>query len=66
MLNLLGMSQRYRKTPAELLSITDEYTAYCLNEACAIIASKIDDKEEPMFETKYKSFSDLYADALRG
>lgn len=64
-LSLIGMAQRYGKTPAEILFIKDEYTAYCLNEACAIIASKIDNKEEPFFEVKYKSFTELYADTLR-
>ena len=58
------MSQRYHKTPAELLGITDQYTAYCLNEACAIIAGKIDNKEEPCFEVHYSSFSELYKRAL--
>lgn len=60
----MGMAQRYGKTPAEVLSIHDEYTAYCLNEACAIIAGKIDQKEEPCFEVHYSSFSELYKNAL--
>lgn len=62
----MGMAQRYGKTPSELLAIRDEYTAYCLNEACAIIASRIDQKEEPIFEVQYGSFTELYANALRG
>lgn len=58
------MSQRYKKTPSEILNITDQYTAYCLDEACAIIAGKIDNEEEPMFEVHYNSFSELYKKAL--
>lgn len=53
------MSQRYRKAPSEILAIDDPYTAYCLDEACAIIANKIDQKEEPAFVTHYKSYSEL-------
>lgn len=59
------MSQRYRKTPAELLGITDSYTAFCLNEACHLIACKLDNKEEPVFETKYASFTELYKSVLK-
>lgn len=58
------MSQRYKKTPAELLGIFDPYTAFCLNEACHIVACKIDDKEEPIFETHYNSFSEMYRQIL--
>lgn len=58
------MSQRYRKTPAEILGVTDSYTAFCLNEACHIIACKLDNKEEPVFETKYTSFTELYKSVL--
>jgi hypothetical protein len=51
----------YKKTPSELLFIQDEYTAFCLNQACAYIRSKIEyDKEEPVFTKKYSSFSQLY------
>nr|DAD89376.1 MAG TPA: hypothetical protein [Podoviridae sp. ctiJY10] len=39
----------------------DEYTAYCFDEACAYIMNKIDSEEEPVFRTKYRSFSDLYS-----
>lgn len=55
------MSRLYQKTPSELLGLSDEYTSYCLNEACAYIISKIDNGEEPAFKKKYKSFTDLYA-----
>ena len=60
----MGMAQRYKKTPSEILRIDDEYTAYCLDEACAVIASRMDKGENPVFVTRYKSFTDLYASAL--
>ena len=55
------MSQRYAKTPAEIIGIeNDEYTSFCFNEACALIMGRLDNKEEIHFRVEYKSFSDLY------
>lgn len=54
------MSQMYQKTPSELLYLDDEYTSYCLNEACAYIRGKMDKQEIPKFKKKYKSFTELY------
>lgn len=59
------MSQRYKKTPSEILGITDSYTAFCLDEACHIVACKIDNEEEPIFEVHYKSFSEMYDEILK-
>lgn len=61
------MSQRYNERPSVLLGIDDEYSAYCFDEACALIMTHLDNKEEPTFAQKnkpghkYTSFSDLYA-----
>ena len=60
-LDLIAQSKFYKKTPSELLFITDEYTSFCLNQACAYIRGKIEQKEEPIFRPKYNSFSELYA-----
>lgn len=47
--------------PSEILNIKDDdYTAYCLNEACAFIILKMQNKEEPQFEKEYHTFSQLY------
>lgn len=46
------------------MSIQDEYTAYCLDEAIAYIIQKIKAGEEPRFEYKAKSFSDYYKHIL--
>jgi len=59
--NILSIAQRYRRLPSELLGITDTYTAYCFDEACAFIAGKLDAGEELTFNRQYSSFSDLYA-----
>ena len=44
-----------------MLGLTDVYTAFCLDEACAYIMMKMRNKEKPTFEVKYSSFKDLYA-----
>lgn len=53
---------RYGKRPSELLDIEDNYTAYCLDEACAYIMNRIDQGDEMYFEKHYTSFTELYAD----
>ena len=53
---------RYGKRPSELLDIEDNYTAYCLDEACAYIMNRIDKGDEMYFEKHYTSFTELYAD----
>lgn len=58
---LLSMSQRYMIRPSQLLNVPDEYTAYCLDEACAYIMSRVDNGEELYFKKKYTSFTDMYS-----
>lgn len=60
-LPLLVMVKRYKKLPSELMSIEDDYTAYCFNEACAFILGKLEAGEEIQFKKQYKSFTQLYA-----
>ena len=60
------MSRLYNRTPSELLGIEDEYTGYCLNEACAYIQNRLDAGESPRFKTKYKSFTEMYDSYKRG
>lgn len=60
-LNLLSICQRYKKLPSEVMHVEDGYTAYCLDEACSYISSRLDGGEELSFKTKYTSFSDMYA-----
>ena len=46
------MSRLYHSQPSKILGIDDEYTAYCLDEACALIISKIDNDEESKLNQK--------------
>ena len=60
-LRILGIAQRYKIRPSELMGDLDEYTAYCFDEACAYIMNRIDSGEEICIRTRYTSFSDLYS-----
>lgn len=44
------MSKQFNKLPSEILSIDDEYAAYCFNEAINIIMMKISEGKMPVFE----------------
>ncbi len=43
------------------MGINDHYDAYCLDEACAYIKMRLDNGENPRFQKKYASLSELYA-----
>lgn len=55
------MSKRYACRPSTLFDITDPYTAYCFDEACAYILSEIEEGNEPDFRLKFSSFKEMYA-----
>lgn len=59
---IIKLSRDYKKTPSEIMNIEDEYTAFCLNEACNEIEEMLRDKDcpPPRFVVKYASFTDLY------
>lgn len=55
--------------PSEIMGIEDAYTAFCFDEACAIIIKRIQDGENPKFlkgkdkdgyTKQYSKPSDLY------
>lgn len=50
----------YNERPSKLFGINDTYTAFCLDEACAYIINKLENKEEPKFIVSYSKPSDLY------
>lgn len=65
-LGLIRMSTLYNRTPSELLNLEDEYTGYCLNEACMYIKARMDNGEEMKVEAHYSSFASLYDSYKRG
>lgn len=58
---MLGLANVNKCRPSTLLDVTDPYTAFCFDEACALITKHMEDGEEPQFKAKYTSFRDLYA-----
>ena len=54
------MAATYNVRPSSLLEIGDPYTAYCFDEACALITANMRDGKEPQFRVKYTSLSELY------
>lgn len=64
------MSKLYDVRPSQLIGITEEYDAYCFDEAAAYIISRIKDGETPDFSIKdnkgtiekprYSKMSDMY------
>ena len=42
LITLLGMSKRYGVRPSLMLDVDDAYAAYCLDEACLYIQSRIE------------------------
>lgn len=63
-LNVLGLANAYKVRPSTLLSVDDSYTAYCFDEACAIIVSRIENGEKPIFKKNagmhFTSFREFY------
>lgn len=53
-----------RCRPSELLGIDDEYTAFCFDEAVALIITRLRNGEEPIMKathkTEVKKPSDVY------
>lgn len=49
------MSKTYQVRPSEILRLSDEYTAYCFDEACAYFLSELSEKKQPHFKEDEKS-----------
>lgn len=59
------MSKLYNVRPSEILGIVDVYTAFCLDEACTYITSKIKNGEEPDFTIQNNSVEKPHYNSLR-
>lgn len=49
---MIAMSKLYDVRPSGLIGITEEYDAYCFDEATAYIISRIKDGEKPDFSIR--------------
>lgn len=62
------MSKLYNCRPSEVMKLDDEYTAFCFDEACALIMIQLQKGETPNYTTgkkkqkkvHYTNFKDLY------
>lgn len=61
----MSISKLYNIRPSEVLGIIDTYTAFCLDEACVYIASKIKDGEEPDFTVQNNSVEKKHYSSLK-
>ena len=43
------MARKYRCRPSEVLGIEDDYTAYCIDEACVYILGCMEEGKRPFF-----------------
>lgn len=61
-LRVIKVACKFNRLPSEIMHIDDEYTAFCFDEACDEILSRLNDKDSPppKFISQYNSFSDLY------
>ena len=49
--NVIAIAKEFGCLPSEVMSIKDEYTAYCFNEACINVLMRIKNKETPHWIT---------------
>lgn len=59
-IELCAMVNTYKVLPSALFAIEDPYTAFCFNEAIALIIQHLENGDEPIFRVGYKKPSDLY------
>ena len=60
----------YGKRPSEILGVTEEYDAYCFDEAVAYIILKLEQGEQPKYKKEHtratvKSMSDFHGGMTR-
>lgn len=54
------MSKLYGRLPSEILGVSEEYDAYCLDEAVAYIILKMEQGEQPRYKQAFTSARDFY------
>lgn len=67
-ISVLSIAKRYCKRPSEILSLENDYIAFCFDEICSVIGAWLEAEKKPAFKqeiktkrvVKYKSFSDMY------
>ena len=66
---MIAIAKEFGCLPSQVMSIDDEYTAYCFNEACMNVLTRLKNNETPHYVTleqgkenqqSYHNFSDFY------
>lgn len=45
-MRIINQANRYNRLPSEILRIKDEYTAFCFDEVCLFISTKIENMSD--------------------
>lgn len=59
------MVQMYQKLPSEIMKISDEYVAYCFDEAIAEFIIRIEKGEKPKFKIEKDKRNKSYNPGLK-
>ena len=58
-LRIISQANRFHRLPSEIARITDEYTAFCFDEACDYIISQLEQEKKPKWREDKKSKKEL-------
>lgn len=66
--SVISIAKEFGCLPSEVMSIKDEYTAYCFNEACLNVLLRVKNEEKPHYITlkqgeeqkSFSNFTDFY------
>lgn len=46
-MSVLTISKQYKQRPSSIIGLTNDYEAFCFDEACMYITSKLQDEDSP-------------------
>lgn len=61
------MSKHFNQRPSQIINLTNEYEAFCFDEACSYILNELskEDGKEPNFETEIPTNNDDLIDFFK-
>lgn len=59
-MRVINLAEKQQKAASDVLMIEDPYTAFCVDEACDYILSRIRGGEQPVYEHRVGSMSEFY------
>ncbi|NFR85399.1 hypothetical protein FDE85_01080 [Clostridium botulinum] len=60
-MTILAMAKQFNQKPSQIINLTNDYEAFCFDEACVYIMSEMnkEDAQEPRFENVNRNNDDL-------